>query len=155
MPPATKKPKRSFQSKWLSTYKWLVYKYQALFCSICLDAGMQNTYTTGTTNMRVSDIRKHGRSREHQRAIPVAEQKRAGSTTLELLERQFLKQEKAILAALTNVYWLAKEELPMLKYESLNQLVEFQGCTALSNLRVAKNAKYTHSSIVDEFQDAL
>ena len=113
-PPATKRPKHSFQSKWLSTYKWLVYKDQTLFCSICLDAGMQNTYTTGTSNMRVSDIGKHGRSREHQRAIPIAEQKQAGSTTLELFERQFLEQEKAILASLTDVYWLAKEELTML-----------------------------------------
>ena len=75
MPPATKKPKRSFQRKWLRTYKWLVHKDQALFCSICLDAGMQNTYTTGTSNVRVSDISKHSRSRDHQRAIPIAEQK--------------------------------------------------------------------------------
>ena len=43
----------------------------------------------------------------------------------------------------------------MFKYESLNQLVEIQGCIALSNLRVAKNAKYTHSSIVHEFQECI
>ena len=43
----------------------------------------------------------------------------------------------------------------MLKYESLNQLVEFQGCTALSIIRLTKNAKYTHSSIVDEFQECI
>ena len=38
-PPATKRPKRSFQSKWLSKYQWLVFKDHTLFC---LDAGMQN-----------------------------------------------------------------------------------------------------------------
>ena len=43
----------------------------------------------------------------------------------------------------------------MYKYESLNQLVEIQGCTVLSNVRVAKNAKYTHSSIVHEFQECI
>ena len=43
----------------------------------------------------------------------------------------------------------------MFKYESLNQLVELQGCITLSNVRVAKNAKYTHSSIVDEFQECI
>ena len=59
---------------------------------------------------------KHGRSREHQRAIPIAEQKQDESTTLELFERHFLEQEKAILAALTNVYWLAKEVLPLFNY---------------------------------------
>ena len=46
-------------------------------------------------------IGKHGRSREHQCAIPIAEQNQVGSTTLELFKIQYLKQEKAILAAIT------------------------------------------------------
>ena len=98
-----------------------MYKDQALFCLICLDTGMQNAYTTGTSNMRVSDIQKHGQVENTDVQFP--QLSRAGYTTLKLLERQFLKQEKAILAALTNVYWLAKEELPMLKYEFKDALL--------------------------------
>ncbi len=51
------------------------------------------------------------------------------------------EREKAIIAAMRNVYWLAKKDIASLKYKSLNSLVKLQGCDNIQNLYVGENAK--------------
>ena len=62
------------------------------------------------------------------------------------------KEGDAVLAAMTNVYWLACEELPTLK---LNYLVLHLECHALKDLNIGKNAQYAHHSITEEMQGAV
>ena len=54
-----------------------------------------------------------------------------------------------------NVYWLSKEDVDSLKYNSLNKLVELQGYESIRNLYVSENAKYTSPEVVKEMQEVL
>ena len=60
------------------------------------------------------------------------------------------EREQAIACAMRNVYWLSKEDVPSLKYNSLNKLVELQGCESIRNLYVGENAKYTSPEVMQE-----
>ena len=65
--------------------------------------------------------------------------------------------EEGVMAALRNIYWLAKEDVASLKYTctSLNALTKLQGCDIITHLYVGENAKYTSPEVVKEMQLAL
>ncbi|XP_011403997.1 PREDICTED: SCAN domain-containing protein 3-like [Amphimedon queenslandica] len=94
-------------------------------------------------------------SHSHIEAI----QKEAASTSCPSLpamvrQRMELKKE-AIISAMRNIYWIATEEVALLKYESLNELVQIRGCAALKELFVTKNAQYSSHQIAEEMLEAI
>ena len=76
--------------------------------------------------------------------------KTSGATVTASLRRLTTINEEAVLAALRNIYWLAKEDVASLKYNSLNELTKLQGCDSISHLYVGENAKYTSPEVVKE-----
>lgn len=62
---------------------------------------------------------------------------------------------KAVVSAVRNVYWLAKEEVATHKYQSLNELVLLQGWSNIGHLAHGKNAQYTSYHIAEEMQEAI
>ena len=155
MPPS-KKPKRSFNSEWLREFSWLSYIDGRMFCTVCKHGGRSNLYSiAGCSNFRVSDLRKHSKCNEHRFALEAVRLQESSNTVSDCVNRMSTRTEVAVTCAMRNVYWLASEDIASLKYNSLNDLVTLQRCSALKDLYVGENAKHTHHQIVEEMQQCI
>ena len=150
--PTAKKSKQLFCTLWKDKYLWLNYDGDFMYC---LDANKKNSYTSGCKNFCISDIQKHALGKDHRSEVEIYAMKSSEATVPIAFQRISDEREEAILAALKNVYWLAKEDVASLKYNSLNELVEIQSCKFITNLYVGKNAKYTSPDTVKEMQQSL
>ncbi|XP_045172112.2 uncharacterized protein LOC123534103 [Mercenaria mercenaria] len=65
------------------------------------------------------------------------------------------KSETAVIAALKNVYFSAKQNLPSSVVPALNDLCIRQGVSQLSDLKVDSHTTYEHNTSIGEFQDCL
>ena len=142
-----------FKTKWLSDYPWLQYDAtrKVMLCSTCQRHRKGNAYARGTNNFKHTNILRHIRSSDHKAALQAE-----GCRSLTVLSSQAQNQKmKAIISAVRNVYWLAKEEIATFKYRSLNELLLLQGCDDISHLSSGKNAQYTSYHIAEEMQEAL
>lgn len=63
--------------------------------------------------------------------------------------------DTSVTAAMTTVFWMAKEDIPIKKYQSLMQMQKLQGCESLSKLQVSQNATYLSRSSGEEFQACI
>ena len=152
-PPSQKVYKRAFSRSWLEKFVWLRYEsydedLHRMYCKYCEQSNKDNTYTSGCKNFRISDIKKHSRSRDHSAATEAYLSKTSGATVTAALSRSTTINEEGVMAALRNIYWLAKEDLASLKYTSLNELTKLQGCDSITHLYVGENAKYTKDHLL-------
>ena len=133
-PPCKKPVRRSLCKSWLDKFVWLRYNDGAMYCTFCKKANKSNTFTSGCKNYRVTDVQKHSRSKDHCLASEAHAMEHSGSTVTEAFTRMVDECEEAIIATMTNVYWLAVEDIASLKYNSLNKLVKQQGCESIGNI---------------------
>ena len=54
-----------------------------------------------------------------------------------------------------SVYWLSKEKIATMKFNSLMGFLKIQGCPDIDNLHSGDNATYTSDRSAEEFQDAI
>ena len=87
----------------------------------------------GTDNFRTSTLTRHVVGPDHQNAIKSGTER---GNMQKAVNKALNKEEKGVIVALKTVYWLAKEGLPLSKYQSLiNFLKELQTlCTAFLNV---------------------
>ena len=123
--PLNKKYKRSFHSSWKDKFLWLEYDHESecMYCTYCKEAKKNNSYTTGCQNFRITNVKKHASSRDHRVAAESYVMRLSGATVTAGFHRLTTEHEEAIIAAMGNIYWLAKEDIASLKYNSLNSLV--------------------------------
>jgi len=69
--------------------------------------------------------------------------------------RVFGKQSQAILTEMRAVYWLAKEGIATVKYDSLLNFLGEVGLESVKNLPVGGNATYRSHQSVKSMQDAI
>ena len=103
--PTAKKSKRLFCTSWKDKYLWLHYDSDFMYCKYGLDA---NSYTSGCKNFCISDIQKHVLGKDHRSAVKIYANEIIGSYSAYCISDE---HEEAILAALKNVHWLAKEDV--------------------------------------------
>lgn len=60
--------------------------------------------------------------------------------------------DKSIESAMINVFWMAKEDIPIKKYSSMCNFLKVQECQKIQDLSVGDNATYTSRSSGEEFQ---
>ena len=65
------------------------------------------------------------------------------------------EQSQAILRAMRALYWLAKEDVTTVKYDSLLNFLDEVGLESVKNLRVGGNATYHSHQSVEGMQDAI
>ncbi|XP_078576404.1 zinc finger protein 862-like [Branchiostoma floridae x Branchiostoma japonicum] len=152
---ANKTVSKKFVKKWLQTFKWLVYdpRLNLMYCKMCRGANKKNAFARGTQDFRIGRLELHVEKGDHP-ALVEAENLRPNNVAA-VVNRMLGARELAVIAALRNVYYLAKENIPSVKYQSLNELCEMQGCGALAALRVSANASYTHWDTVTDMQEAI
>ncbi|KAF3841167.1 hypothetical protein F7725_007029, partial [Dissostichus mawsoni] len=124
-----------------------------MYCTLCVREKKHNVFTAGTSNFRVKTIEMHIKGVDHK-AVLESQHLRRNNVQV-AVNRMVCARSKAVIAAMRNVYYLAKELLPTHKYKSLNELCILQGCETLAELRVSENAQYTHNDIVLDMQCAI
>ena len=98
-----------------------------MYCTYCEELSKRNSYTSGCQNFRITDIQKHAKSKDHRSATETCAMKSAGATVTSGFSRLTDEREQAIVAAMRNLYWLAKEDVASLKYNSsVQQIVSKQ-----------------------------
>ena len=149
--PSTSKV-HTFQQSWLNVWPWLNKGEKGMTCDFCIAHGMSNTFTSGCINYRTSTLSRHAASTDHKTAIVARTSSQALKKTVEIA---ISKKEGAVISAIETVYWLSKVNIATLKYPSLLEFLEKQGCSVVKDLNSGKNATYKSRQIAEEMQQAI
>ena len=129
---------RKFQSKWLTLWPWLTFEDGAMYCKLCLKKGKKNTMTAGCKTFKTSSLTRHEELTDHKHAIAEGELQANFNASL---SKVFIEEDEAIMKAMKAVYWMASENLPMTKYESMMQLLKDLG-VPIACLQVSERVDY-------------
>ena len=112
---------RKFQSKWLTKWPWLTYENDAMYCKICLKHAKKNTMTTRCKTFKTSSMTRHKEVADHKHALSAGV---LNANFEAAVSKASSQEDEAIIKAMKVVYWLALENLPLSKYQSLMQLLK-------------------------------
>ncbi|XP_076344932.1 uncharacterized protein LOC143244338 [Tachypleus tridentatus] len=159
MPPSKKSKSetdssRSFQEKWLNEFNWLKYEASTkqMFCTLFIKVQNSNTFTTGCVVMKKDNLTKHQKTKDHRDAM---EASKLSTAMTKATVSATNKSETAIIAAMHNVYFAAKHDLPSSLIPDLNRLCMMQGATQLQDLVVDQHTTYEHNTSISDFQDCM
>ena len=108
------------------------------------------------TLMRLQSVRCHAKSSMHEDAVHLKINRQYSCKDAASFQHSWEVQEKAICAAMSCVYFLAKEEIPhMTKYKPLLEFIGHLGLPFLETLHKAENAKSTSHCIIEVFLSLL
>lgn len=150
----TSKVRRYFNELWKVEFLWLDYDGSAMKCQDCVSANVKSSeaFVSGCTNFQRDSLLRHANSVVHKNSVLVVNQKRSWQ---KLMEKSAAREEKAKIgnpgkvAVMATAYWLAKEEVPNIKFCSLIDLQKHNGNEVLKNCGYAE---YKHSTVVNEMQ---
>ena len=94
--------------------------------------------------LRKDMIQRHRSSQMHKEELEgtLLSAERDGGIR-QVFSTQVVLNRKALIGALRIMYWLAKEEIPHTKFNSLKELAIYLGCDYLNELCVGRKAQYT------------
>ena len=104
--------------------------------------------TAGCKTFKMSSLTKHEELTDHKHAIAEGELQENFNASL---SKVFIEEDEVIMKAMKAVYWMASENLPMTKYESMMHLLKDLGvpiaCLQVSE-RVDYKSYYTANDIL-------
>jgi len=109
-------------------------------CSVCLKHTKNNSMTSANSNFRTSTLTRHADSNDHKAAVLADSMAPQFAHAVKNLQTS---KEKSIIDALRIVFWLAKEDIAISKYNSMLALLQQLDCPHISGLKTAKNVSYT------------
>ena len=142
---------RKFQSKWLTLWPWLTFEDGAMYCKLCLKKGKKNTMTAGCKSFKTSSLTRHEELTDHKHAIAEGELQANFNASL---SKMFIEEDEAIMKAMKAIYWMASENLPMTKYESMMQLLKDLG-VPIACLKVSERVDYESYYTANEILSAI
>ena len=114
-----KKPKKitNFPENLVTDHTRLRYEKEVMFCYFC-QKSKTNSFASakGCTNFRTSTLHRHKDCKEHEDAVNEEAMRDTFNNTQ---HHVFRAQSQVILTAMRAVYWLAKEDVATVKYNSL------------------------------------
>ena len=160
-------------AKWKESRHWLEVRPtpdgMRMFCSLCVEQRPKSTggqggdvwWTSGCKRMKLHSVTDHENSTAHRRSLEGirerAKMEDAGGLDGLVLKKNSSQNQKfddAMIRSMKALYWIAKEDLPLQKWNSLKDLLVQVGVD-LSPLNVARNANYTSERILGELLEAL
>ena len=99
----------------------------------------KNTFTTGCTTYKTSSMISHEATADHK--ISVAAPKLNNNRTAAINNAK-CEQDEAIIKTLKLVNWLACENVPLSKFESLMNLLKELGVPGLGSLNIGDRIDY-------------
>ena len=120
---------RRFLSSWKSEFPWLIMDSErnAMYCSYCIDA-KKNFFTTGCNKFKKDSLKKHATTADHRFALEARSARRDMQHAIAHVNRS---QEKAVVAALKTVYFMAKKNLANDIFGDMKQFLILQVSTKL------------------------
>ncbi|XP_006822333.1 uncharacterized protein C17orf113-like [Saccoglossus kowalevskii] len=145
---------RHFQDKWLRDFKWLQYEASknAMTCKVCIKHNKQNTMTKANANFRTSTLTRHAECNDHKAAMMSDSMI---SDFQKAVKNVHTEKENSLLVAIRVVFWLAKEDIAINKYDSLLNLLEQLECPHVTGLRTGKNVTYASNKAACEMLESL
>ena len=119
---------RHIKADWLDKYPWLIKWEGNMKCQICIDSNLnlRNPFVAeaGCSNFRTSTLTRHQKSGEHKRAITSL---KLSDNMATVMNKALHEKDQAIIKLLRTVYYIAKEESAIMKFESLIELLDLSG----------------------------
>ena len=155
------KKTRKIQDNWLKIWPWLYVENDVLFCRICVDSKRKNVFATeGCKVYKTSSMTRHEKSEEHV-ASAKAPQLATGflQAVEQAVQQSDSRQDIAMRKCISTVLWLAKENVPLAKFETMFPLYQELGVTGLEvlklNDRVSYDSYYTALEILDSISSVI
>ena len=146
----SKKSTKSVQSEWTVKFPWLKVceeeGVKKLSCTWCLKAGEKNAFTRGSTDTQASAISRHLMSKGHLRA---AGNKQSQTIMTQQVQQARSQSNEKQVATMRTVLFMAKEEIPDVKFQALVELQQLNDCSALTG------DTYRHHKVVTEMEDCI
>lgn len=155
-------PERKFQSDWSNTFQWLIYDRSdsspgqvGMKCGTCIDSKLKlgNPFVSqnGCNNMRTSTLTRHESSADHKRAATALKMKDSMSIAI---QKSFSEKDSVMIKLLQTVYYIAKEELALQKYETMTDLIELVGCD-LSAIQSGYRSRKTAEGLLSAISETI
>lgn len=151
----TSQPDRTFQDKWLDIYPWLRYKNNIMYCERCRKAKNDSTLAVGCVNFRTSTLSRHVNIWHKIVDITEAPPPKGTQTIPQARVNSLDKQSEAVSVAFKALFWLCKENLPLVKFRSLMRLLTSLGVPHIEQLHCRDTVDYTSDSSADDFLQVL
>ena len=104
---------------------------------------MKNSFTTGCANLRKSALEDHQDRKDH---VHATKQHNALQRSNEIIEQRILSDmEKGIAVAVRAAHWVVNENLPIVKFESLMNLLRSLETPNLELLTFHEKCHYENS----------
>ena len=136
---ARKRADAKFQKSWTKVWDWLYYENGKMYCRTCIATGKDNAFTQGCVCLRTSSMSRHEETADHKCSIKAKSLRPQMEAAMSSLNSE---QDNAVMKAMKVVYWLADENLPLSKYESLIGLLKELGVPGLEPLKVSERVEY-------------
>lgn len=143
---------RSFNRKWLETFNWLRYddSLNAMFCNICQIHKQKNNFVSpGSSNFRKSAVVEHASSNDHVQSLKL-ETAAKSNQIVNLIDKVHEKADDAMCTLFRNAYFVAKENLPIDKFQAVNDLTKLNGAIITNKLYQEDNACSEFIQIMSE-----
>ena len=113
---------------WFKIYPWLkeevIDDKTVLFCTLCNERNGKTTFAVGTTNYRLENIKNHIKTSEHKASEELSKPQQMKLITN--FARQLGVDKLKIISLMRNVYFCAKNHLPINLFPNLCGLVTTQ-----------------------------
>ena len=140
---------RNYEESWKQKYPWLIRLENGnIACKLCIESKFSNAMTRGTDNFGTSTLVRHARTPDHHKAVVDSTSR---NTLKEQVEGIMDKKCESVKLAMSTVYFMAKEDLPLSNYESLIDFQRLQGVQKLQELSMSGNASYDTRKSAEEF----
>ena len=105
-----------------------------MFCTICQKHKQKNNFVhPGSSNFRKSSLTDHANSYDHTQSIKY-EQSAKDDKLKTMVEKVHEKTDDAMTTLFRNAYYVARENLPIDKFQSLNELSKLNGAPITSTM---------------------
>ena len=121
-------------------------------CTLCIKHKKSNALTGDCRNFKTSTLTRHADSKDHKEAV--AAESMAGSFE-KTVKKVLDEKEAAVVSALKVVFWMTKEDISIIKYESLLNLLEELDCPSIVSLKTGKKVTYSSDKAATEMLESL
>ncbi|XP_045184286.2 E3 SUMO-protein ligase KIAA1586-like [Mercenaria mercenaria] len=149
---STSKNNRKIQSNWFKLWPWLYESDGVLYCEPCVDNKKKNNFVTGCAVYKTTSMTRHEALSDH---INATEAPKLATEFQQAVQQSHSLEDKAVLKCIKTVLWLAQENIPLNKFESIFELFRELDVPDLEPLRLNKHVNYENYYTSTEILGAI
>ena len=123
-----------------------------MHCALCRSYNKDNTMAIGTSNFRTSTLSRHMSGEDHQ-SLMFGKSLQRGK--VKAWDKAFDNENQAAITAMKAVYYIAKENLPLTKYESMIKLFKNVKADHIQHLSGGEGVDYDTWYSAEQFLESI